>query len=373
MQINCSKTIANSNSIFVSIPRTAILVMSLALVVCVGAPAFAQELERQATWQQPDNQQMTQWIEEWAAAAKVDAATGLRDLDARISQHPQSAQGVVLELIVGYFPHTAETIKLFGRAPEDSTNWRNIIEPQLFETETLPASARHQIRLVAGCWLARHQRYDDALELLDPLTTEQVFDPSQLLFHRGLSQQRLLMIKPALETLNRLQENEGTIPRRYATVAELMINDMESLELDSLDEVSRLMQDIRRRQALHRSGTRVIDQEKAVLEKLDQMIEELEEKMQQQQSQSASAQSQQGSSQPMQESQNSGGKGSGEVTERDIDGAGDWGSLPPKKRAAALAEMAKDMPPHYREVIEEYFRQLAREPAPSGQRSGKNQ
>ena len=36
-------------------------------------------------------------------------------------------------------------------------------------------------------------------------------------------------------------------------------------------------------------------------------------------------------------------------------------SLPPEKRAAALAEMARDLPPHYREVIEEYFRQLARE------------
>jgi hypothetical protein len=37
--------------------------------------------------------------------------------------------------------------------------------------------------------------------------------------------------------------------------------------------------------------------------------------------------------------------------------------LPPSRRAAALAEMTRDLPPHYREVIEEYFRQLARQPA----------
>jgi len=140
----------------------------------------------------------------------------------------------------------------------------------------------------------------------------------------------------------------------------LMISDMESLEADSLDEIARLMEDIRRRQALHRSGTRVIDQEKKVIEKLDQLIEEIEQKMQQQAASQAQAKS--GSSKPMQESENAGGIGKGDVTERSLDEGGEWGNLPPQKRAAALAEMSRDLPPHYREVIEEYFRQLAKEP-----------
>lgn len=53
------------------------------------------------------------------------------------------------------------------------------------------------------------------------------------------------------------------------------------------------------------------------------------------------------------------GRGSGNVrSKRQTDG-GQWGNLEPAERDAALAEMSKDLPPHYRSVIEEYFRKLA--------------
>jgi hypothetical protein len=35
--------------------------------------------------------------------------------------------------------------------------------------------------------------------------------------------------------------------------------------------------------------------------------------------------------------------------------------LPPKEREEAMQEIGRDFPAHYREVIEEYFRELARE------------
>jgi hypothetical protein len=38
-----------------------------------------------------------------------------------------------------------------------------------------------------------------------------------------------------------------------------------------------------------------------------------------------------------------------------------WGNLPPKEREEALQQMSKDLPAHYRELIEEYFRKLARD------------
>jgi len=36
-----------------------------------------------------------------------------------------------------------------------------------------------------------------------------------------------------------------------------------------------------------------------------------------------------------------------------------WGTLPPKERAKAMQELQRDVPPRYREVIENYFKKLA--------------
>ena len=101
------------------------------------------------------------------------------------------------------------------------------------------------------------------------------------------------------------------------------------------------------------------DQEKEVIEKLDKLIEEMEKKQQQQKQQQAAMRSGQAPNGPIKTSQIAGGGASGEVKKKRLDEGGQWGDLPPAERAAALAEMSKDMPPHYRAVIEEYFRRLA--------------
>ncbi len=37
-----------------------------------------------------------------------------------------------------------------------------------------------------------------------------------------------------------------------------------------------------------------------------------------------------------------------------------WGKLPERERVKAMLELTRDMPPHYREIIEKYFKELAR-------------
>jgi hypothetical protein len=37
-----------------------------------------------------------------------------------------------------------------------------------------------------------------------------------------------------------------------------------------------------------------------------------------------------------------------------------WGKLPEKERAKAMAELTRDIEPRYREAIEKYFKELAR-------------
>jgi len=63
----------------------------------------------------------------------------------------------------------------------------------------------------------------------------------------------------------------------------------------------------------------------------------------------------------MEDSKAAGGSGPGEVEQRDTGSAKDWGDLPPKQRQEALQQIGKGLPSHYRQVIEEYFRKLARD------------
>ena len=59
-------------------------------------------------------------------------------------------------------------------------------------------------------------------------------------------------------------------------------------------------------------------------------------------------------------------KGEGEVDDRDLPLGGDWGSLPPSERERVTQQIIRDFPAHYREVIKDYFRSLATEPAGAG-------
>ena len=56
--------------------------------------------------------------------------------------------------------------------------------------------------------------------------------------------------------------------------------DIKPLKDDSLDEIARLMDDIRRRLALARAGKVVRDEEEQVIAKLEKMIDELEKQRQ---------------------------------------------------------------------------------------------
>ncbi len=100
--------------------------------------------------------------------------------------------------------------------------------------------------------------------------------------------------------------------------------------------------------------------EDGVIESLDKLIKKIEEQQQQQDAASA-ARNNIRSSSPAQESQIIGGKGPGDVEKKNIGSSNGWGDLPPKEREAAMQDVGRDFPSHYRDVIEQYFRRLAAE------------
>ena len=164
-----------------------------------------------------------------------------------------------------------------------------------------------------------------------------------------------------LATLAMLLENESELPRRYARVARLMEADIRPLKTDSLDEIARLMEDIERRLRFSRAGTRVRKQEDDVIAKLDKMIEEKEAQRKQQQQAAAAGQGGPRSTAPASDSVPLGGSGPGDVDQKKIGTKSGWGNLPPKKRQEALQQISKDLPAHFRDVIEEYLERLAQE------------
>ena len=221
-----------------------------------------------------------------------------------------------------------------------------------------PALARHNLRLLYGRWLSRERLYEESLVMLAELQPEQVVDPASLLFYQGIAHHRLLQKEPGMKVIRKLLDDVSDQPQRYVAVAGLMFEDLKALKNESLDHISRMMEDVERRLDLGRTGPKTRKVEDDVVAALDKMIEELE-KQQQQQSGSGSGSNQ--SSNPAPDSRIMGGKGPGDVDKKNIGSKTGWGDLPPKQRQEALQQIGKDFPSHYREVIEQYFRKLAGE------------
>ena len=232
--------------------------------------------------------------------------------------------------------------------------------------ESLPKSMRMSVRTWLGRELVRARLYDEALPVIAEVDPTESIDPAAVLFYRGACYHSLLMKKEALADLRMLLENEEQAPVRFSRTAKMMIADIKPMKEDSLDEISRLMTDVSRRLDLGRSDEQTKDQEQKIIDKLTKLIEKIEEQQkqqQQQQGQSSGSPSdgQGGQGSPMQDSQAAGGGGNGDVDRKKIDDRDGWGNLPPAERQQALQQISRDLPTHYREAIEAYFRKLATE------------
>ncbi|NQV25805.1 MAG: hypothetical protein HQ518_15715 [Rhodopirellula sp.] len=211
-----------------------------------------------------------------------------------------------------------------------------------------------------GVFLTQAEFFDEALTLFEKTKPQQLIDPASYFFHKAVCEHRLLKAKEGLATLKLLLENTSDVPVRYSAVAELMKADLAKLKEKSLDEVSRMMSDVERRLKLGRGGAKVQKTEEEIVARLDELIKKLE---QQQQSQS---QSQSGSGQapaePLPDSIIKGSTAPGEVDQRDIGKKAGWGALPPKQQTKARNLIDRELPPHYRNAIEQYLRKLATRP-----------
>ncbi len=335
-----------------------------ALVALLGVfaprPSAADDLQVRASWNPPTAAEVKERVEVWLAdeTVKPDVRAQLDLLwtEESLPQKPEQLLDHVAATMALVRPETRPLVDLTHQAqvPAPLPKFDFLVD------EGLSPFVRNNLRLFYGRWLAQHDLIDESLEQLTGLKPEDVVDPASLLFYQSVGHHKLLNKEACLPAINKLLENEKTIPQRYAALARLMAADIKPLEVDSLDEIARLMGDIRRRLNFGRAGAKVRKQEDDVIAKLDKMIEDLEKQQQQMQSSSSSGGNTQ-SSQPAQDSAPLGGTGEGNVDPRNMAGRTDWGNLPFKEREKALQQISKELPDHYREAIEAYFQKLARE------------
>ncbi len=338
------------------------LISMLALICGFTLAAYAQDdLAKRASWTQPSAAEVKGQVLAWAATQKLDEATQ-KEVDLRWSDETLPGTGVgLLEQVALTIAFVDAEVRPIVELCRGVAPRRLSLPVEILIDESRDPFERNNLRLYYAQWLTQHALYDEALEQLDGLTHDDVVDPASLLFYQSVVHHRLLNKDGCLVSLNLLLENEQDIPRRYLSVAKLMESDIKPLEKDSLDEVSRLMDDIQRRLNFGRAGTRVRDEEEDVIAKLDKMIEDLEKQRQQAQQASGSANGTLQPSKPADDSHAMGGKGPGNVDQKRLKNEAGWGNLPPKERQEALQQISKDLPAHFRDVIEEYFRKLARD------------
>ncbi len=207
----------------------------------------------------------------------------------------------------------------------------------------------------------REENYESALKKFKELETTEFMEKSEsaraaeFWFYRAVAEHQLIMRDECSTSLTRLEALKS-VPVRFSALAKLMRKDLESLEEESLEMVSRRMKSVERRLDNGAAGESVQKSEEEIVKALDDMINEMEEQAQKQKTRASRSLKPR---KPMKEAKIAGGNGPGNVTRKDLKYGENWGNLPEKEREAVLQQLGRDFPPHYRDAIEQYFKKMA--------------
>jgi hypothetical protein len=334
----------------------ATLLLPIAAVV-----AYAGDLLPEASWKPVKADAVRTRLEEYLQSAAIAPDVQTEVLDRWRAASDEAGADTLDRLaqsIAKADEHVADLVRFCSTVSERGHKLPEFA--WLADSET-PQLIRNNMRLYLARWLVQQHYYDEAISWTDGLSTDDVVAPEALLFYRAVAFHQLVQPDKSDTAIGQLLEGQEKLPARYQKLADLMRHDTEGLKDDSLDHISRRMEDIRRRLAQGRPGERAQGIEKGVIESLDKLIKKAEDQLQKQQAQMAKGSPNTPPSTPMQDSQIAELKGPGKVEQRDIGRGTGWGNLPDKDREKAMQEIGREFPSHYREVIEEYFRRLAAE------------
>jgi hypothetical protein len=210
--------------------------------------------------------------------------------------------------------------------------------------------------------LVQARLFDEAKKVLEDLTPENSIDPAGVLITKAVVFHHFSEKKEGLAALKEFQAmaEREPVSRRSAELAKLLQFDWEKQareKEEDTEKISRQMNDVRRRLGQGRTDDSTQEAEEGVLQSLEKLIERLEQAQRQKQEQ-GNASGRPGT--PPEDAGRFALKGPGNADRRDFSQGENWGDLPPKDREEALLKIDKEFPPHYREIIEQYFREMAR-------------
>ena len=153
------------------------------------------------------------------------------------------------------------------------------------------------------------------------------------------------------------------MPTRYKVTIPLIKTELALWKDDKkdLEDISREMKKVRDMLKHARAGQVTIDAQKDIVKRLDSIIKQKEDQLKKQK-EASMAKSQPNPSNPIQPADdshidNTGGKGTVQQARiRKL--TGQWGQMERKDREKSLQELIRDMPPRYRDSIQNYFRNL---------------
>jgi len=221
---------------------------------------------------------------------------------------------------------------------------------------------RNQLELYRARWMTQHRLFDEALQIYDQLSPDDVIDPAGLFFYRAVCQSELLQRDAALDSLSLLLNHTLEVPARFRIVATILQKELGGRKDDDLGHVSRLMADAGRQLDLGRSGEKVQQRQGQVIDAIDRLLEEAENQSKQKQGEGKPGESGQGQpslSNPAQKSRISGWADKGEADRREVKETGGWGMLNRREEAKARELIRQQFPANYLDIIGEYSRRIA--------------
>lgn len=229
--------------------------------------------------------------------------------------------------------------------------------PSLLLDAKRPGFFRANLALAYGKALASRGVYEEALAALKLSRPNDVADPAAYHFHRAIAEHGLGLRTEAARSLDAIRNDVDGVPIRYQRVADVMEHEMKAWQTKDLGAAARKMKNAGRRLDLGRPGptTQKIQREAVAI--LDEIIKQLERDGDGPTPPPPPpppppvTPAPPGPRPPM--------PGPGEAIGKLHGWAQQWGKLPPADRANVMAELSRNMPAEYREVIERYFKRLA--------------
>ena len=247
----------------------------------------------------------------------------------------------------------------------DRLAWQELPFAQPIALPQVPIDALPQsdlLRFYLAQRLVQARLFDEAKQVLDTITTKNNIDQATILITKAVVFHHFSQREEgsaALRGFNEIAEREP-VSRRHTELAKLLQFEWDRQEKEEETEsIARQMDDVRRRLGQGRTDEDTQNAEEDVIQSLENLIERLGEQAQARRIQ-REARGQQPGEPPEENTQRAEIRGPGSVERREFFIGDSWGELPPRDREDALLRIEREFPPHYRDIIEQYFREMAK-------------